>query len=223
MSICRRPAEVDQPLAELGRAVGVGAEAAGLLLGGALGLAAVLGPGGRAADRADGGRDDRLGIGRPLLGHRPDDLRDDLTRLLDDDRVADPHVAPGELAEVVQRGVGDRRARHADRLHPGPRRELAGLADLDLDAEQPRGRLFGGVLEGDDPTRGLARGAQEFLQAEVVDLEDGSVGLEAQRVAAGAEGLDAGPGLLEGADGRGCRAPRASRSGRRPPAAPPGR
>ncbi len=55
------------------------------------------------------------------VGLDPDDLRDDLAGLLDDDRVADPDVLALELVGVVQAGTLDGRAGQLHRLEVGDR------------------------------------------------------------------------------------------------------
>ena len=160
--------EVDDPLAELGRALGVDAVAARFVgLAERLGrgdffrLAAFLGGAGlfaldawlrairfrgrgagrirfRSRRRTRGtscGGAIGFEAGGPLVDDDADDLRDDLARLFDDDRVADADVLAADFAQVVERGVLDRGAGDEDGLHVGPRRELARLADLPVDAD----------------------------------------------------------------------------------------
>ncbi len=123
-------------------------------------------------------------VGRGLLGtlveHRADDLRDDVTGALDDDGVADAHVLAADLVFVVQRGVGDDDAADVDRLEPCDGRERAGAANLDFNAAQDCGRLLGGELVGDGPTRRARDEAKAVLQIEAIDLVDDAVDVVAE-------------------------------------------
>ncbi len=77
------------------------------------------------------------------------------------------------------------------------RRQHAGAADLDLDAQQLRGHFAGRELEGDGAARVLADEAQFGRQAQVVDLDDHAVGLVGQFVAALVPGLGVGNGSFD--------------------------
>ena len=61
-----------------------------------------------------------------------------------------------DLVGVVQARALDGRAGERDRGQVGDGRQLAGLADLDGDADDLRDRLLGLVLERDHPARALA-------------------------------------------------------------------
>ena len=89
-----------------------------------------------------------------------DDVRDDLARLLDDDRVADADVLAVDLVGVVQAGAADGRAGELHRFQVGDRRDGAGLADLHADVVERGGRFVLLELVGDQPARALAGGAQ---------------------------------------------------------------
>ena len=117
----------------------------------------------------------RLRVWWSLFQRNADDLRDDLARLLDDNGVADADVFAADFAEVVECGVLDGGAGDEDRLHVGPRRELAGLADLPIDCEQPGRGLFGGVFVGDAPAWEAAGVPESFLQFVAIDADDHAV------------------------------------------------
>ena len=199
--------EVDDPFAELGRALRIDAVAARFVglaerlgSGNFLRLAAFLGGPrlfaldlGRvrfdlvhaalvvldldfaAALGAFLGRRHRSQAARPLVEDDADDLRNDLARLLDDHRVADADVLAADFAQVVERGVLHRRAGDEDRLHVGPRRELARFADLPIDADEFRDGLLGRVFVGDAPAREFAGVAELLLQVDAIDADDDAV------------------------------------------------
>ncbi len=104
-------------------------------------------------------------------------------------RVADAHALAAQLEQVVQRRVADRRAADEHRLQLGHRRELAGAADLHLDAAQRCHLLLRRVLVRDRPARLAAHEAELLLQREVVDLVDDAVDVERQLVALGGDRL----------------------------------
>ena len=82
---------------------------------------------------ADRARDRHLVLAlgaSPTLEDRPDDLRNDIARLLEDDGVADQNVLPPDLVEVVERRPRDRRPRDLDRPEVGHGRQRPGPADV---------------------------------------------------------------------------------------------
>jgi hypothetical protein len=83
----------------------------------------------------------------------------------------------------VQGRVAHRRAADEHRLQLGDRGQLAGAADLDLDAEQLRHLLLRRVLVRHRPARLAADEAEPLLQRAIVDLVDHAVDVERQRVA----------------------------------------
>ena len=85
----------------------------------------------------------------------------------------------------MQRRVADRGAAHEHRLQLGHRRQLAGAADLDLDAQHSRHLLLRRVLVRHCPTRLARLEAEASLQRAVVDLVDHAVDVERQTVALG--------------------------------------
>ena len=119
---------------------------------------------------------DALGAGA-ALHERPDDLRDDVARLLEDDLIADPDVLAADLVEVVERGPGDGRAGDPGRAQVGDRRQRPGPPDIGHDVLDERLDLLGGELEGDRPARSPRDHAQAALLVEAVDLDDDAVGL----------------------------------------------
>ena len=108
-----------------------------------------------------------------------------------------------DLVLVVQRGVADRRAADEHRLQLGHRRELAGAADLDVDAAHARHLLLRRVLVRHRPARLARHEAEPLLQRAVVDLVDHAVDVEGQRVAL------RGDAAVEGDQPVGALAPRA--------------
>jgi hypothetical protein len=117
---------------------------------------------------------------RPLVQHRPDDLRDHVAGPLQDHRVADPHVLAGDLVGVVQGGVGHRDPADRHGLQPRHRGDRAGAAHLQVDGLQDRAGLLGRELAGDGPARRARDEAQAALLLQVVDLVDHAVDVERQ-------------------------------------------
>ena len=78
---------------------------------------------------------------------------------------------------VVQGRHLDRRAADEDRLHHAERRDPAGAADVDPDVEQLGGHLLGRVLVGDRPARRPAGRPEPALQRHLVDLDHDAVDL----------------------------------------------
>ena len=140
-----------------------------------------------AADGTDLRKFVRPGIGRPLLRHDAEHLRDHVAGALDAHGVADPHVLAGDLILVVERRIGDDDAADRDRLQPRHGGQRTGAADLDVDAVQDGGRLLGRELVRRRPARAARDEAEPLLQVEPVDLVDDAVDVVAER---GAAGLD---------------------------------
>src|SRR5918992_1436775 len=69
---------------------------------------------------------------------RSDDLRDHVTRALDDDVVADAEVLAIDVGFVVQRRLGNRDAADLDRLELRPRVERSRAADADVNLDELR-------------------------------------------------------------------------------------
>ncbi len=138
------------------------------------------------------GADLGKGVGRrprrPGREHRPDHLRDHVPGPLDDHRVADAHVLPGDLVGVVQGGVAHGRPTDEHRRQLGDGGDRPSAADLELDAFERGRRLLGGELVGDGPA-GLAAGeAQPLLPVQPVDLVDHPVDVVAEPGAAALQG-----------------------------------
>ena len=122
-----------------------------------------------------------------LAGHPAHHLGNHVAGAPHDHRVADAHALAAQLEQVVQRGVAHRRAADEHRLELGHRRQLAGAADLDLDAVQPRLLLLRRVLVRHRPARLARLEAELLLQRAFVDLVDHAVDVERQRVALGGD------------------------------------
>ena len=123
-----------------------------------------------------------LGPGPPL-DDRPDDLRDDVAGLLEDDPVADPDVLAPDLVEVVEGRARDGRAGDLDRRHVRDRRQRPGPADVRDDVLDEGLDLLGRELEGDRPARRPADHPEPRLLVDPVDLDDDAVGLVREVVA----------------------------------------
>ncbi len=171
-----RPAadEVGEPAERLGRAGGVRAIAHRLPLR-AHHLA--------AAGGASLGHDEPPLPTAALAGHRPHDLRDDVSGPLHDHRVADADVLAADVVLVVQRRLLDDDAAHLHRLQHGEGVEAAGAPHVDGDLQQLRRRLDGRELVGHGPARLSSHVAQPLLQRQPVDLHHQAVDLVLQVVA----------------------------------------
>jgi hypothetical protein len=99
-----------------------------------------------------------------LVHHHIDDLRNDVPCPLHDDDIAEPDVPAFaqrfatiadalDIVLVVQRRIGDDDAADRDRFKASDRCQSAGAADLDVDAMQPRQRLFRGKFVRCRPAR----------------------------------------------------------------------
>src|SRR5690606_27469332 len=95
---------------------------------------------------------------RPLLQNRLNDLRDDVTGLLNNDSVTNSNVLSANLINVVKRRMLHRGACDEDRRERGARRERPALADLPIDLLELRDRLLRRVLVRNAPTRCFAGG-----------------------------------------------------------------
>ena len=119
-----------------------------------------------------------LRVRRAQAEDRRDDARDDVARLLDDDRVPFAEILARDVLGVVQRRHRDRRSGDEHRLEHGVGRVRAGPPDVDFDLQQLRVRLLRRELERRRPARELRRRPQLLAQREVVDLDDDAVGVE---------------------------------------------
>ena len=102
-----------------------------------------------SADRTDVRKHEIRCPGRSFLRHGPADLRNDLARLIDDDRIPDPDVKRIDKILIVERRPLDRRSAQADRVEHRCRIHPSGHADRDLDIPDDRLLLLGRILVGD--------------------------------------------------------------------------
>ena len=112
----------------------------------------------------------------PLLV-RPDDLRDNLPRALDDDVVSDADVLPADIVLVMERRLFHRDAAHLHGFQYGVWVQRAGASDVDADAEQPRHGALRRELPGDGPARLPSYEPEVPLVVQPVDLHDDAVRL----------------------------------------------
>ena len=120
------------------------------------------------------------GMGRTLLRHETEDLRNDVACALHDHRVALADVLAGDLVLVVQRGVGDDNTTHGHGLKPRDGGESTRAAHLDIDLLQHRRRLLGGELVGEAPAWAARHEAEALLPVEAVHLVDDAVDVIAE-------------------------------------------
>ena len=158
---------------------------------------------GRAAHRTRLGHLELALVPGPPLDERPDDLGDDVARLLEDHVVADPDVLAAHLVEVVERRAGDGRTRHLGRREVRDRRQRPGPPHVRDDVLDEALDLLGRVLVGDRPARCAADHAEARLLVEAVDLDHDPVRLVRQLVTPLAprfgeldDALDVEPGLV---------------------------
>ena len=112
----------------------------------------------------------------------PNDLRDDVTGLVQDDVVADADVLAAHLVEVVQRGPRDRRARDLDR--PACGRPASGFRcgrHTGTMSSTTVSTCSGGNLKAIAQRGRATTMPSRRCEVEAVDLDDDAVGLVGQR------------------------------------------
>ena len=119
---------------------------------------------------------DGLGVFGAFGFDDPDDLGNDFACFFDLHGIANVEVPCTDHAIVVEGGVGDGCAGEFDGFEGCSWGDLAGFADLVLDAEECGGFAFGGELVGDDPSWGFAGVSELFLLGEGIDSDDDAVG-----------------------------------------------
>src|SRR5262249_51437925 len=108
---------------------------------------------------------------------RPDDLRDDVARALDDDVVALADCLAVDVLLVVQRRAGDGDAADLHRFHDRPRMGRARAAAGEAARGRPRPRRHRRPLVRARPARPLVEDAEPALLVERVDLDHDAVDL----------------------------------------------
>ena len=108
------------------------------------------------------------------------DLGDDLAAFFDIYHIAYANVQQGDLFGVVQRGPLDGRSGQLHRIEVGDGGDGSGASHLEIDAFEPRERLFGLELESHGPSGRLGREAQLAPQGVTIDLDDHAVRSERQ-------------------------------------------
>jgi hypothetical protein len=154
---------------------------------------AVRAPGPDLALRLDGrcsalralrGRDPGAFFPGSALGHRRDDLRDDVPGPHDDHLIALADVLARDVLLVVEGGLADGHAAHDHRLQDRERHQMTGAADIHPDRVQLGDRGRGRELEGDRPAWLPPHDPQLTLRRVVVHLHHHTVDLEVQVLAA---------------------------------------
>jgi len=139
-----------------------------------------------------------------------DDLGDDFACFFDLYGVAEVEVSGADHAVVVEGGVGDCCAGEFYGFEGGAGGDLAGFADLVLDAQECGGFLFCWEFVGDDPSWGFAGGAELFLLGVGVEADDDAVGGVVEGMAELVDVFDGFEdvvdGVLGGAEGSGVEA-----------------
>src|SRR5690348_354109 len=85
-----------------------------------------------------------------------EDVRDDLSRALDENGVADLQAEAIDFVHIVQGGTADSDASDLHGFEDGDGRKRAGATDLHANVVDDGGFLARGVLVGDSPARGLS-------------------------------------------------------------------
>jgi hypothetical protein len=109
--------------------------------------------------------------------HGPDDLRDHVTRALDDDGVADADVLAVDVVLVVEGRVRDGHASDLDGLELRPRVECAGPSHSDTDLQELRLGGHRRPLVRAGPSRATVELAQAPLLVVGIDLDHDPVDL----------------------------------------------
>ncbi len=162
-----------QPLADAGRARGVGAIAHGNPF---------VSFGRRAANRASLGHLERDLGSRSLFDDDLDDLRNDVACSLHHDGVADTNVLARDLIFVVQGRPLDRHPTDVDRRKKRGRVERASPAHRDDDVFHDRGLLNCRELVGGRPPRFARNDADLVLKMDRIDLGDDAIDFEIELV-----------------------------------------
>ena len=134
----------------------------------------------RATDRAVGRKDEGFRPGRTLVGHHPQDLRDDVAGALQDDSIADPDVLAGDLVLIVQGRVAYHDTADRDRMQTRHGGQGAGAPHLDVDTFEHGLGLLGREFVSDGPARTAGDEAEPRLPVQAVDLIDDAVDVVAE-------------------------------------------
>jgi hypothetical protein len=113
----------------------------------------------------------------PVRACRADDLRDDITRPLNDDVVPLADLLAVDVLLVVESRARNRDASNLHRLEHRPRVERPGASDPDEDLVEPGHCCHRRPLVGARPAGPLVERAETFLLREGVDLDDEPVDL----------------------------------------------
>src|SRR5262249_19112377 len=119
----------------------------------------------------------------PFFFYDLDDLRNDLTALLDENIVADFHSETFDLVFVMQRGARDCRAGQQNGLELGDWSQGPYSSHLNGDVAQQGCGLAGGELVGNRPSRRLGSSTQFLLKGGAVHFYDDTVDLVGQLIA----------------------------------------
>jgi len=143
----------------------------------------LLTSGGRTADGT--GRRHLEGLLAPvaLFLQDPDDLRYDVTGLVNYNGVTLPHVLLSQYVLVVEGCPANGGPRHPDGFQNRHRGQGAGAANLDVNPQYLCYGLLCLELVGDSPAWALCRGPQELLLLQGVDLDDNPIYIVVQLVA----------------------------------------
>ena len=124
------------------------------------------------------------------------DLRNDLSRLVDDDGIAYAHIEIVDEILIVQRRALDRRTAKADGIERRRRRDAPRPADRKRDAAHDAFLFLGRVFIGDRPARRLGSRAKALPLQKIIEFDDSAVDVVGQIAARGADLLDGIPDLL---------------------------
>ena len=118
----------------------------------------------------------------PLGFDDRDNLGNDVTRPLHDDRIADADAQAADLFLVVERGATNDDAADLDRIEDRGGIEAAGATDVDFDVADDGRLLDCGELIGGGPAWIVRDRAELRLQLDVVHLDDDAVDLEVEPI-----------------------------------------
>ena len=110
-----------------------------------------------------------------FFGQHRHHFRDHFPGLVNNHRIADPHVFFTDKIFIVKSGPADGRTGDKNRPQDGGRSQHAGPPDADKNIFHDCNRLFGGKFPGDRPARLFGRVAEFFLQPQVIHLDYQSV------------------------------------------------
>jgi hypothetical protein len=128
------------------------------------------------------GHDEGVRVGGAQTYDRADNLRNDVAGLPNYDSIPYTHAFPCNFARIMKCCHLHRGSRNSYGLHVAERGYPARPPDVDLDIKQSSGGFLWGVLESDSPSRRTAGRSKPTLHVDTINLHNGSVDVEPDRM-----------------------------------------